>query len=173
MINPYDFYITPEEYKRAAENGIRKGTLENRIRKCGWDKERAINTPTQKRTDYSEWYRIAESNGISKGTFRSRVNKCKWDIERAATEPIVPASKKARRYSDEVYKILEKNRISLHVFRNRISRGWSLERAMTEKINSKQEILRKMQDKSKNVNTGFKETHKSYWNIRSNNKINV
>lgn len=169
MIDPYDFYITPEEYKIAAQNGIHKKTLEGRIRKCGWDKKRAINTPTQKRTDYSEWYKIAESNGIGKETFRSRVNKCKWDIERAATEPIIPTSKKARRYSDEVYKILEKNRISLNVFRNRISRGWTLERAMTEKINSKQEILRKM----KNINTGFKEAHKSYWALRNKNTINI
>ena len=41
MRNVYDFYITPEEYKRAAENGIRKAALEARIRKLGWDKERA------------------------------------------------------------------------------------------------------------------------------------
>lgn len=31
MINPYDFYITPEEYKIAAQNGINRKTLEDRI----------------------------------------------------------------------------------------------------------------------------------------------
>lgn len=40
---------------------------------------------------------------------------------------------------------------------------------MTEKINSKQEILRKM----KNINTGFKEAHKSYWALRNKNTINI
>ena len=49
MINPYDFYITPEEYKIAAQNGINRKTLEDRIRKLGWNKERAINTPTKKK----------------------------------------------------------------------------------------------------------------------------
>lgn len=173
MINPYDFYITPEEYKRASENGIKKGTLENRIRKLGWDKERAINTPCQKRSNYSKWYKIAAKNGINKSTFSSRVNKGNWSAEKAATTPIMNRMEICRKYPAEVYKTLEENGISLSTFRKRIKRGWTIERATTEKINSNQEALRKMWDKSKNVNTGFKETHKSYWNLRSNNKINI
>ena len=43
MRNVYDFYITPEEYKRAAENGISKQCLEVRIRSLGWTKFRALN----------------------------------------------------------------------------------------------------------------------------------
>lgn len=173
MRNVYDFYITPEEYKRAAENGIRKETLESRIRKLGWEKEKAINTPCQKRSIYSKWYKIAAENGINKSTFSSRINISNWSVEKAATTPIMDRREICRKYPTELYRILEENGISISTFRKRIKRGWTIERAMTEKINSKKETLRKMWNSSKIINTGFKEAHKSYWNLRSNNKINV
>lgn len=173
MRNVYDFYITPEEYKRAAENGIRKAALEARIRKPGWDKERAINEPTQKREDRSKWCQIAIENGISKGTFMSRVNACKWSKEKAATIPVQNKGKIRRKYPDELYSVLKQNEINVQAFHKRIKRGWTIERAMTEKINSKQEIIMKMCDKSKNLNTAFKEANKSYWMLRNDNKINI
>ena len=173
MRNVYDFYITPEEYKRAAENGIRKVTLEARIRKLGWDKERAINEPPQKREDRSKWCQIAIENGISKKTFMSRVNTCKWSEEKAATTTVQEKGKIRRKYPDELYHVLKQNDISVQAFHKRIKRGWTIERAMTEKINSKQETIRKMGDKSKNLNTAFKEAHKSYWRLISDNKINI
>lgn len=173
MLNPYDFYITPEEYKIAAQNGIHRKTLEDRIRKLGWNKERAINTPTQKRTDYSEWYPIARENGIPEVTFRSRVNKYKWSEEKAATEPIIAVQIRNRKYSDEVYRVLEINGISERTFYNRISQGWSIERAMTEKKYTKEERVKKVKEALKNVNTGFKEAHKSYWALRNKNTINI
>ena len=39
MINPYDYYITDEEYAIAEKNGISKDTLNFRIRRMGWDNE--------------------------------------------------------------------------------------------------------------------------------------
>lgn len=40
-------YITPEEYKIAERNGISNKTLEDRIRRQNWDRERALTKPTR------------------------------------------------------------------------------------------------------------------------------
>lgn len=171
MRNVYDFYITPEEYKLATENGIGKVALENRIRKLGWDKERALTQPTQKKIDNSKWYPIAEANGISRKLFLSRINKNKWSPEKAATEPVRYTSERNRKYSDEIYEILEVNGISKELFYDRMRKGWSVERAMTEKKFTVEEVTKKMLEASKYINSGFKELHKVDWLVRSNNSI--
>lgn len=40
--------ITVQEYEQAKANGISRELLQNRINTKGWDKEKAINTPTNK-----------------------------------------------------------------------------------------------------------------------------
>lgn len=150
MINSYDFYITPEEYEIAAQNGIPRKQVERRIRKYGWDKKRAINTPIRKRTKYSRWLPIVRENGIPEATFRTRVKKGKWDIERAATEPVIVVQIRNRKYSDEVYRALERNGISRQMFYRRISQGWALERAMTEKPYTTEERTKKARKAIKN-----------------------
>lgn len=37
--------ITEDDYQQAAEKGISRHTLRNRLRKLKWDKERAITEP--------------------------------------------------------------------------------------------------------------------------------
>ena len=140
----YDSYITEEEYKIAEANGIDKRTLEDRIRRQFWDKKRAISQPKRERGKYMEWYKVAESNGISRGTFIARVNESGWSCERAATEPIKSVKEKAiimaecrKKYPDEVYATLKANGISKNTFVGRIHRGWSVERAITEKVDIK------------------------------------
>lgn len=140
----HDFYITPEEYEIAEANGIDKRTLENRVRKYCWSKKRAMSEPIRRRGRYTKWYKIAESNGISRGTFIARVNICGWDYERAATESIKTIEEKAiimmnsrKVYSDQVYETLKLNGINRNTFAGRIHRGWTVERAMTEKIDTK------------------------------------
>ena len=44
MRNPYDYYITPEEYEIAERNGVCASTLNRRIRDLGWEKDIAITT---------------------------------------------------------------------------------------------------------------------------------
>ncbi|GAK01488.1 hypothetical protein [Geomicrobium sp. JCM 19055] len=38
-------YVTPEEYESAAEIGVSKRNVYDRINRQYWDKERAISTP--------------------------------------------------------------------------------------------------------------------------------
>ena len=140
----YDSYITEEEYKIAEGNGIDKRTLEDRIRRQSWDKKRAISQPKRARGKYTKWYKIAESNGISRGTFIARVKRGGWGHERAATEPIKTIEEKAiimknsrKIYSDEVHTTLEANGICRSTFEGRLHRGWPMERAMTEKVDTR------------------------------------
>ena len=37
MENKRYFYITPEDFEKAKENGIHKDTVITRVRKLGWD----------------------------------------------------------------------------------------------------------------------------------------
>ena len=88
MINPYDYYITDEEYAIAKKNGISKHTLNYRIRQMGWDKEKALTKPPRKYTDRAKQIEIAKSNGISKTTFYDRLADG-WKVEDAYTVPVM------------------------------------------------------------------------------------
>lgn len=139
-----DYYITPKEYAIAEANGIDNLTVNNRVRRLLWSKERALTQPLNRRGKYGKWYEIAESNGISRRTFIARVNENGWSYERAATEPIKSVKEKAiimaesrKKYPDKVYESLKANGINKNTFNGRIHRGWSVERAMTEKVNTK------------------------------------
>ncbi|MNR93662.1 hypothetical protein D3C72_247200 [compost metagenome] len=79
--------ITEEEYRLAAENGISRKILGQRIHEYGWDKERAINTKPRVQTNHGDWPKIAEQNGISKKSYYKRVLKHKIPPEQAAVLP--------------------------------------------------------------------------------------
>lgn len=143
-MNVYDFYIAPEEYETAAKNGISSKTLEARIRKLAWTKDKAIHTPPQKKKDLRKWAKIAEQNGICYSTFRVRVSVYGWDLERAATEPIhikkIAAKRRRRVYPKEYVELAEKNNIPYDTFVSRIRRGWDMEKAATHPQISSREI---------------------------------
>lgn len=144
-MNIYDFYITPQEYDRAEINGISKRCIEDRIRKFGWNKEKAITLKVRKNENRLEWLKIALENGIKKGTFYARINTRKWDVERAANEPIVKKPNKGKfKYGEEVRENLIKNKISMPAFCVRLSRGWDVEKASTQKTLTREEVVEKM-----------------------------
>lgn len=114
MKSPYDFYISPEEYKIAESNGICKKTLEYRIRSSGWDKQRAITDPIKYKGE--EWISVKEialKNGISRTTFTQR-RKRGWDLVESYTRPpltrkeslqrATASSKRRRVFTDEELK---------------------------------------------------------------------
>ena len=47
------FYITPEDFRIAEENGISKDTLLSRVRKLGWDIDKAITKPVRAKRKFT------------------------------------------------------------------------------------------------------------------------
>ena len=133
------FYITPEDYKIAEENGISKDTLLSRVRKLGWDIDKAITKPVRvKRKFTEEEIKAMEENGIDRNVAAGR-RYWGWTLEEAITK----SKKKGRQYvyPEWVYKEADKNGISYSALGNRIRRGMSLEEACTRKVITKEEAL--------------------------------
>ena len=133
----YSFYISPESYLRASQNGISKRTLEQRIQDMGWHTERAITTPIKQRKEYGNWIKIAEQNGISSQAFRKRINSYGFELERAATQPLMDFSSNMKKvgernrvYSKETLQQASDNGISYGTFISRIQDKWSIEDAV-------------------------------------------
>lgn len=160
------YYITPEEYERAALNGISNRILEQRIRYYMWDRERAITEPVrEKYNDKYEWSKykhIAKENGVSFASFSYRVKKGWSKLEAATRKPLTQkeiveraiASRK-RVLTDEQIKIAESNGISYNTLLMRVKKcGWSKEEAIsTPPLTYEQRDMRKklMRKKLKGV----------------------
>ena len=147
------FYITPEDFKIAEENGISKSTLISRVRKLGWDIDRAITKPVRSKRKFTEEeIKTMEENGIDRDVAAGRMY-WGWTLEEAITKP-----KKGGRqhvYQEWVYKEADKNGISYSALGNRIRRGMSLEEACTKKTITRLEALeigRKKLKESKKAN---------------------
>ena len=135
----YYKYITPEEYERAAGNGIPAKLLEKRIRETSWDKERAMTEPVKQTVDRSYWRKIAEDSGISRSVFYARIHMLKWSEERAATTPKMSGidameivyPNEQRVIKREHVAIAAQNGISYPVVYNRVRKGMSVDEACT------------------------------------------
>lgn len=146
-MNLYDYYITPEEYARAASIGVDNQTLDRRVRLLGWSKQRAISEPIRDqvpRDHYSKWVQIAERNGIKYQSFMSRLRRG-WTPERAATHPLqsddeikqaaLRATEHVRVHPERYLRIAEQNGIPYATFHRRVKvSGWDYDRAATEPI---------------------------------------
>ena len=133
------FYITPEDYKIAEENGISKDTLLSRVRKLGWDVDKAITKPVRaKRKFTEEEIKTMEENGVNR-IIAAGSRYWGWTLEEAITK----SKKKGRQYvyPEWVYKEADRNGISYSALGNRIRRGMSLEEACTRKVITKEEAL--------------------------------
>lgn len=143
------FYITPEEYQRAAENGVDAFNLERRVRLLAWPKEKAIITPLRKLTDRKKWREIAEKNGIKYASFMSRIN-LGWDEETAATKPLqtaeenraqaLLATEKVRKIPREYIQLAAQNGIQSATLHLRIKKGMSFEEAATRPLMNRSQI---------------------------------
>ena len=96
MENKRYFYITPEDFKKAKENGIHKETVITRVRKLGWDVDKAITKPARKKRKFTkEEIKIMEENGISYSAVNNRI-KGGWDMKRACTERVKTRQESAK-----------------------------------------------------------------------------
>ena len=131
MGNKRYFYITPEDFEKAKENGIHKDTVLTRVRMLGWDVDKAITKPPRKIRKFTkEEIKIMEENGIDRNTAVCRLNYG-WTVEEA-----------------------NKNGIAYSTVNSRIKDGWDMKRACTERVKTKQEsieIARKKLKESKEV----------------------
>ena len=153
MGNKRYFYITPEDFKIAEENGIPEYVVTTRVRKLGWDIDRAITKPVRSKRKFTEEeIKAMEENGIDRDVAAGRMY-WGWTLEEAITKP-----KKGGRqyvYPEWVYKEANKNGISYSALGNRPRRGTSLEEACTQKIIIKLaplEIARKKYKENKKAN---------------------
>ena len=139
MENKRYFYITQKENEKEKENGIPEYVVTTRVRKLGWDVDKAITKPVRaKRKFTKEEIKTMEENGVDRNTASCRL-KWGWTLEKALTKP----KKRGRQYvyPEWVYREADKNGISYSALGNRIRRGMSLEEACTEKVITKQEAL--------------------------------
>lgn len=83
-----DYYITPEDFKRAEGNGISNDTLRQCVYSYGWPKEKAITKPASNGTGWKDYKDIAEEYGICYRTFVDR-RKRGLDPYEAATKPVM------------------------------------------------------------------------------------
>jgi len=133
-----DYYLSPEDYKKAEKNGISKQLLDDRFYQKNWNKKRAVSQPRRDPNKHRKYIQRAKNNGINLNTYRLRVARG-WSMQDASTEP--PTSKKerinrvvkaSRKYPDWVYDNLDKNNIKITTFYTRVNdMHWSLEDAST------------------------------------------
>ena len=146
------FYITPDDYRIAKENGISEDTLLSRVRKLGWDINKAITEPVRIKREFTEEeIKVMEENGIDRNTAASRMY-LGWTLEEALTRP----KKRGRQriYPEWVYKEADKHGISYTALGNRVRRGMSLEEACTKRLLTKREAaeIGRKNRKSKKAN---------------------
>ena len=93
-----------------------------------------------------EEYLIAESHGISRDLVNKRIRNYLWNKEKAITVSPAPISK----YGNIKYRLKE-NGIDESTFYKRIAYGWTIERASTEPINLRKDIINKMANARRNI----------------------
>ena len=148
-----DYYLTPEDYDKAAANGIDAKLLYKRYYMTVWNKNKAINQPkmkTRPRQHIKDWAEVAASNGIGYNTFRARINVYGYSMERAATQPVQDnkiqlkeAREKQKKYPIELIELCKRNGIPSKTFYQRISRGMTPEQAATMPVMGASEKGRK------------------------------
>ena len=131
------WYITPKDFEIAEENGIKKDTVIQRVRRFGWDVDRAVKIKPKYIKKEKEILDLAKKHGINSSTIDDRVRNG-WDLIKACTEPIRKKGR-PRIYPDWVYEKAKENGIRFSIVNHRIHRGWDLERACTEKVWSREE----------------------------------
>lgn len=107
---------TEKDYEIAAQNGISRANVNQRVYSYDWSIERAITDPLQKKKG-KESNRplvfIAEQNGISASTYYRRIRSGMTEIE---------AATKAKGH-EAFLKIALENGISENLYRKRVERG--------------------------------------------------
>ncbi|MFA2857602.1 hypothetical protein [Bacillus paranthracis] len=149
-----DFYLTPEDFERAAKNGISEETLRQRVYGYRWRKDRAIKEPVRKtnETGWKEYKEIAIAHGISARTYRKRRAKGMTPFE-AATTPLMSKKEiqklslkirqEKRSFTEEEIKIAESNGVNYQALLSRKKRHWDIEKAINTPLLTVEETIKR------------------------------
>lgn len=158
MMNPYDYYITPEEYEIAAKNGICRSTLRSRVYDLCWDKEVAISKPPQRATEWRVVKEAALRNGITRAVFEHRRKRGMGLVDSVTKPPmsreesINLANQRNGSYSlltAEQIQTFRMNELKRSTVYTRISKlKWKIEEAITTPALSSAEALRRAREAS-------------------------
>ncbi len=170
--DPYDYYITDEDYQEAEKRGISRELLRRRIRDLGWSKKRALETHVRKCKKYPKGLAdTAKRNGIPLNVLSGRIYRG-WDFERATHEPVnseserihkvANANRKREKYPQEILEMAQQNGINIKAFRARVRDGWDLYIAATTPIMSKKESTARARSKRTTKNA-FEKGNEQFW----------
>lgn len=137
------YYLQDADYETAAQNGISRSALYNRVYSYGWSIKRAITEPARKRCKLRAKYaQLAVENGISRPVFYERISNG-WSLEQAATVLQLSREESIKRANEANRKVLTEsqvetarlNGISIATARARVKAyGWDVQRAITEPV---------------------------------------
>ena len=130
----YNEIITDEHYQTAAENGISKINVNNRVYNCGWQIIDAITSPLQKgrKPRFSQEARdLAKANGVSNSTMYYRVDKIGMDEMEAAGTPVLSQADAVRENqkkqwihtTEEIIELRKANNIAYSIYYERVTRS--------------------------------------------------
>ena len=146
----YSEIITDAHYQTAAENGIKKANVNNRVHNCGWQIIDAITSPLQKgrKPRFSQEARdLAKANGVSNSTMYYRVDKMGMDEMEAASTPVLSQADAVRENqkkqwiytTEENLELRKQNHIAYNTFYSRVKHSkWSALSASTKPIKKRQ-----------------------------------
>lgn len=165
------YYISPEDYKKAAEIGLDEKTVYSRVYQLGWSIQKAITTPKRKRSNvgWKEMKDIAKRNGVSYQVFYQRIRKYGWSKEKAATTPIMDVlevleinrQKQKRVLTDEQIATARQNGLKLETVYYRMKKlNWTIEDAVSTPTLSQEEICKRANRGRKLKKTKRKEIYK-------------
>lgn len=131
-------YITDEQYEIAEKNGVRRGTVHNRVTVLNWTVEDAISKPPKKGMTFTvEELKLMEKHKLSYFAVYRRL-KAGWSRE-AAFGP-----KKTENWlSDKLIEKAKENGISYELLYWRKKQCWSDEEASTRKPSQSNKQIRK------------------------------
>lgn len=147
------YYLTPDDVRKAKENGVTERLLRSRVYEKGWPVNRAITQKTKHKTkdaEFKKWSDIAATNGIKRSLFWQRVHVSKWTYGKAATHPIMTSAEVIKKANETVYykvaspgqyAVALKNGVKPKTLRNRIYLGWTLDEAINTPLFTQDEVL--------------------------------
>lgn len=146
-----EYYLTPEHYEIAEENGISKKIVNDRFYYKGWTAERAITQPVMKKSDHN-WSKWRHKAKVTKSTYLKRIRRG-WNEKEAALTPSYRQKKFRRKetrfFTEEQEQTMKENNISYHTAYSRIKKyGWTKEKAITTPVIKPKEALKRAREKS-------------------------